>query len=229
MLPRSLFIVADTLLPAVFLVLSFYAFTGYAFTDAAQSGGLPFGPAWGAAPGAPQVGVAVAVCVGAFWLLRTLGQSRAAFWAVAALGILAHAPAALSHSVLDWAQFVSKESLFVAGGSSFETAATLLASIAALALLHKSIELRAERRALAERRADDSDADRLTLNRMSVFAVLVAACLVLTLATLYAGSAIAGSVHLWGVSSWALLAIGVASIALIALLPLLWLRGRREE
>ena len=224
MLTRSFFILANTLLPAAFLSLSLYAFSG-----AVQSDGFPLGLTWKPGPGPVELSTAVAACVGIYWILRAVGQSLAAFWLIAAVGLIAQAPSVLSHNILDWTYFLSRESLFAVDATLFESTALFLLSVAALAMLHKFIEIRDDQRILAARQADASDIARLIFGRSVASVALITSCTFVTLATLYVGGAIAGWVQPVAASSWAVLAIGVGSIVLMGLLPYLWLGGRSEE
>ena len=224
MLTRSFFILANTLLPAAFLSLSLYAFSG-----AVQSDGLPLGLTWKPGPGPVELSAAVAACVGIYWILRAVGQSLAAFWLIAAVGLIAQAPYVLSHNILDWTYFLSRESLFAVDATLFESTALFLLSVAALVMLHKFIELRDDQRILAARQADASDIDRLIFGRSVASVALITSCTFVTLATLYVGGAIAGWIQPVAASSWTVLAIGVGSIVLMGLLPYLWLGGRSEE
>ncbi len=188
---------------------------------------MPFGLTW--EPGTFELLSAVVIGTGVFWLLRAFGQSHAAFWIIATVGVLAQTPSVLSHSVLDWGYFLSEESLFATSTSSFESTVLFLLSLVILVLLRNSAEIRDIQHVLVAQQAESSDTARLVIGRMLVSVALTVSCLMITLATLYLGTTIAGNARLFISSPWAVLTIGMGSIALIGALPLLWLGGRRED
>ena len=179
--------------------------------------------------GALEVGSGIAIAVGVYWLFQSIGLRRWAFWTMGLVGLLAQAPAILSHSLLDWSYFWTGEQLFVSGLSSLETGLLFLSSVILLVLLYKVIDLRRLRGILREQQAERPECDRFVINQVVVSGGLIAFSLMLTVGTVSIGRAIGGSQELLEQSPWAVMTIGLGATVLVAGFLYLWFQDRRQS
>lgn len=224
MLHRTLFVGAESLLLVCFLLLS-----SHLFRETLGSGAVLFQSTKIPEYGVLEVGSGIAIAVGVYWLFQSIGLRRWAFWTMGLVGLLAQAPAILSHSLLDWSYFWTGEQLFVSGLSSLETGLLFLSSVILLVLLYKVIDLRRLRGILREQQAERPECDRFVINQVVVSGGLIAFSLMLTVGTVSIGRAIGGSQELLEQSPWAVMTIGLGATVLVAGFLYLWFQDRRQS
>ena len=178
--------------------------------------------------GALEIWLAIALSIGAYWLLQSLGLRRGAFWAVALVGLAAQLPAVLAHNLVDWPQLLARETLFSSGSSTLGTILPFLSSIVLLVVAHRTIDVRRLRAILNEKGADEPEIVRYIGGLLLVLAVMIVASLLLTLGTVSLGAAVGVQDQWLERSPWTVLTIGVGAIVLLAIFLFVWLRDREQ-
>ena len=178
--------------------------------------------------GALEVWLAIALSLGAYWLLQSLGLRRGTFWAVALVGLAAQLPAVLAHNLVDWPQLLARETLFSSGSSTLGTILPFLSSIVLLVVAHRTIDVRRLTAILNEKGADEPEIVRYIGGLLLVLAVMIVASLLLTLGTVSLGAAVGVQDQWLERSPWTVLTIGVGAIVLLAIFLFVWLRDREQ-
>ncbi len=176
--------------------------------------------------GSSELLLAVALSVGCYWLLQSIGRNRAAFWIAAFLVLAPLAPPLLSHNRLEWYRFFGVEASFAAGMPPAWSAAALLACLAGLVVLYRAIALRKLEQLLTVRRIDRPDRGRVVLGEALMVAGLIAASLALTALVIVVGRALGGPDGSLGRLPWTVLTVGGGATVLLALFVILWFRNR---
>ena len=163
-----------------------------------------------------------------YWALQFWGMTRASFWIVTLATVVPQIPAVISYNRLDWPTFWTGP-LFTTSLSQLVVASLFLASLALLAALHRTGELRRLRARLAALRLDQSEQQRAIISEQLVLVGLIGSALTLTVALMYTGLAVAQLKDLMMLPPWTVFTVGgAASLALAGALAL-WLRQAGRE
>ena len=155
-----------------------------------------------------------------YWVLQYAGMTRLSFWAVTLAALVPQIPAVLFYNPLDWPSFWIG-SWFTTGLSQTIVATMVLASLALLASLHRTGELRRLKARL--------DRKRVIAGELLLLGGLIGLALVLTVLLLGLGVAVARMEGLFVLSPWTVLTVGGAAVLLLAWVLSLWLRRTDEE
>ena len=224
MLYRFPLIGVETILQAGFCALS-----AYLLREAALPGGLSSELTWVAAYGLSGTATTTVICVAVYWLLRSFGLARIAFWGIALAGLLAQTPSILSYNFLDWGYLLFQEPVFSTSLSPLETVLSFLLSVILLILLHSVIDLRRRVALLRRQRAEGPDTRSFIANSIFTQSASIMICLALTLGMISIGTTVARNEDVLRTAPWAVLAIGGGAILLMAALPALWLSDRDKS
>ena len=163
-----------------------------------------------------------------YWVLQYAGMTRLSFWAVTLAALVPQIPAVLFYNQLDWPSFWIG-SWFTTGLSQTIVATMVLASLALLASLHRTGELRRLKARLDRLRPDELDRKRVIAGELLLLGGLIGLALVLTVLLLGLGVAVAQMEGLFVLSPWTVLTVGGAAVLLLAWVLSLWLRWTDEE
>ena len=163
-----------------------------------------------------------------YWALQFWRMTRASFWIVTLATVVPQIPAVITYNRLDWPTFWTGP-LFTTDLSQLVVASLFLASLALLATLHRTGELRRLRARLAALRLDQSEQQRAIISEQLVLVGLIGSALTLTVALMYTGLAVAQLKDLMMLPPWTVFTVGgAASLALAGALAL-WLRQAGRE
>ena len=161
--------------------------------------------------------------IGLYWALQACRKHWASFWLVSVLALAPQMPAALSYNQVDWLSFW-KYPMFTTEIPQFLAAFLLLASLLLLIGLQRVGDLRRLGAKLAELRLDGSERASVVRNEGLVLGALTVASLLVTAVLLTAGVGFSQLGRPLGESPWPVLSIGVAVVALLAMVIAQWLR-----
>ena len=162
--------------------------------------------------------------------LQFWGMTRASFWIVTLATMVPQIPAVISYNRLDWPTFWTGP-LFTTSLSQLVVASLFLASLALLAALHRTGELRRLRARLAALRLDQSEQQRAhpVISEQLVLVGLIGTALTLTVALMYTGLAVAQLKDLMMLPPWTVFTVGGAASLVLAGALALWLRQAGRE
>ena len=160
--------------------------------------------------------------------LQFWGMTRASFWIVTLATMVPQIPAVISYNRLDWPTFWTGP-LFTTSLSQLVVASLFLASLALLAALHRTGELRRLRARLAALRLDQSEQQRAIISEQLVLVGLIGTALTLTVALMYTGLAVAQLKDLMMLPPWTVFTVGGAASLVLAGALALWLRQAGRE
>ena len=176
-----------------------------------------------------DLGLAVAFCVGIYWLLQVLGWSRWAFGLAALLALLPQAPGIWVHSQLEWQRFAGVDISLAADQSPLLAISLFLSSLAGLAALYRAIGLRKLGSLLSSRGVEGPERDMVLVNEALCLAVMIAAAVILASLVVTGGTAFSRIEALPGWAPWAVLTIGGGAAMLFGAFVMLLFRGLDDE
>jgi hypothetical protein len=168
------------------------------------------------------------VPISIYWALQFWGMTRASFWIVTLATMVPQIPAVISYNRLDWPTFWTGP-LFTTSLSQLVVASLFLASLALMAALHRTGELRRLRARLASLRLDQSEQQRAIISEQLVLVGLIGTTLTLTVALMCTGLAVAQLKDLLALPPWTVFTVGAAASLVLAAALALWLRQTGRE
>ena len=172
--------------------------------------------------------LAILLCVGIYWALQLFGHAQTAFWLIALLILLLHAPAIWGHNQLHLYRLVGLDASLDAVNSQLLDTTLFLVSLVGLVALYRIIGLRKLGRQLASQRIEKSDRNRIMLCEALILLALIVGGLLLSFVIVLVAIVLGRSDALLVWSPWTVLSVGGGASLVFALTLVLWFRTREN-
>ncbi len=172
--------------------------------------------------------LAVAVGLALYWGLQAFGRDRIAFWSMALAAVLPHAFPAWSHNRIGWHELLEFQEELVGDRSVYWDAALFVVCLVGLVALHRVVGMKGLERRMLSREVERLDQRRVMLHESLMLIGLIVAGLLLAGSMVFVAAVLTRYDGLLDGSSLAIATIGGGAAILLALMLLLWFRGRRD-